>query len=188
MKTELIIILAHQVLFQGMFFIKNIILKRRLKKPIRGWNKEAMISIGFFIIFIALSIVFASENDSIGSIEILDPLVSTSVTTLLLLINLMVSAMSLLHLRDSWRVGVLEDQNTALVTSGIYRFTRNPYFVSYLLMFIAYPMLLQNWLLLILSIIGFTLVHWMILKEESYLFGVHGEGYKKYTETTRRYL
>jgi len=91
----------------------------------------------------------------------------------LLALNLIISAVSLMGLKDSWRVGVLEDQKTELVATGIYRFTRNPYFLSYALMFAAYTVILQNLLLVFLSICGFWLVHYMVLKEEKYLLSIH---------------
>ena len=48
------IILLHQALFQGLFMAKNISLKIKLGKPIRGNNAEANRAVGFFILFIAL--------------------------------------------------------------------------------------------------------------------------------------
>ncbi|MCP4370343.1 MAG: isoprenylcysteine carboxylmethyltransferase family protein [Deltaproteobacteria bacterium] len=91
-------------------------------------------------------------------------------------------------MKDSWRVGVLEDQKTELVTTGIYRFTRNPYFVSYFLMFAAYTVLLQNLILFGLSILGFLIVHKMIMKEEKYLYSVHGDTYEQYKTKVPRYM
>ena len=188
MSVELSILIIHQALFQGMFATKNILLKRRLGQPIRGWNKEATISIVFFVIYIAVDVLIAFISDPVGSTMLLDRLVVTSIACVILFMNLTVSALSLMHLRDSWRVGVLEDQSTDLVTTGIYRYSRNPYFLSYMLMFLAYPILLQNWILLVLSAVGFGLVHWMVLKEERYLLEAHGNSYKEYMQSTRRYL
>ncbi|MDM8541375.1 hypothetical protein QUF90_09820 [Desulfococcaceae bacterium HSG9] len=43
-KTWLVILL-HQLIFQGMFVMKNIILHRKIGKQIRGKNIEATVSI-----------------------------------------------------------------------------------------------------------------------------------------------
>ena len=94
----------------------------------------------------------------------------------------------MIHLKDSWRVGVLEEQKTELITTGIYRFTRNPYFVSYLLTLVAYTVLLQNVILLGLSIVGFGCVHRMVMKEEAYLYSVHGDAYLQYKMKVPRYI
>ena len=187
-SADLSILLIHQVLFQGMFATKNILLKRSLGKPIRGWNKEATASIVFFVIYIALSMVIASRCTPAGKLALLNELQATFIAGAILLLNLLVSALSLLHLRDSWRVGVLEDQSTDLVTTGIYGFSRNPYFLAYMLMFLAYPILLQNWLLLVLSLIGCAMIHWMVLKEERHLLSAHRKSYLEYKQNTRRYL
>ena len=67
-------------------------------------------------------------------------------------------------------------------------FSRNPYFLAYLLMFAGYTMLLQSPLLLILSLIGFGLIHAMILREERYLAKTHAADYERYRQRVPRYL
>jgi protein-S-isoprenylcysteine O-methyltransferase Ste14 len=114
--------------------------------------------------------------------------VALFIALLLMLANLAVGLASLRDLGDSWRVGVIEEQQTQLIESGIYRFTRNPYFVAYLLMFAAYTVLLQSLILLVLSFIGFGMVHAMILKEEKYLAKTHGEAYQQYRQRVPRYF
>jgi protein-S-isoprenylcysteine O-methyltransferase Ste14 len=183
-----LVILLHQLIFQGMFVTKNIILSRKSGKQIRGKNKEANISIAFFVLFICLALGISIYSPSFGEIHLLNDSFVKISGLVLLFLNLMVSGVSLLHLKDSWRVGVLEDQKTDLVTTGIYRFTRNPYFVSYLLMFAAYTVLLQNIILLVLSLVGFLLIHKMILKEEAYLYSEHRETYLQYKIKVPRYI
>ena len=171
-----------------MFFAKNILLKRKLDDQIRGWNKEATFSIGFFLIFIITAIVLAALDTPIGSFRLLNPSAIFPISAGLLILNLTISVLSLLHLRDSWRVGVIEEQQTELITTGIYSMTRNPYFVSYNIMFVSYALMLQNTILVILTIIGFTLVHWMIMKEEAYLREIHGDQYENYCSKVSRYI
>jgi protein-S-isoprenylcysteine O-methyltransferase Ste14 len=183
-----LIILGHQLLFQGMFVAKNMVLRRKLGQPIRGSNREANAAIGFFALFITAALVIGFTGGDFLRLPLLSDGVALGVGVALLLINLGVSGLSLLHLKDSWRVGVIETQHTALVSTGNYRFTRNPYFVTYLVMFAAYTVLLQNLALLGLAIIGFFMVHRMILKEEAYLLSVHGDAYRQYRQAVPRYL
>jgi protein-S-isoprenylcysteine O-methyltransferase Ste14 len=102
--------------------------------------------------------------------------------------NLLIGLASLRDLGDSWRVGVIEEQQTALVESGIYGFSRNPYFVAYLLMFAGYTVLLQSAILLVLSAVGFMLIHLMILREEKHLVTLHPQDYQAYRQRVPRYL
>ena len=188
MNTPTLIILVHQCLFQGAFFGKNLSLRRKLGKPVRGGNSEATLSIVFFIGFICFSLAFASGVIDIGALALMPDSITLGITGLLLALNLLIGLASLKDLGDSWRVGVIEDQQTQLVQGGIYRYTRNPYFVSYLLMFAAYTVLLQNVLLAVLAMIGFGLIHRMIVREERYLLAAHGQIYQDYLQRVPRYL
>ena len=107
---------------------------------------------------------------------------------LLMLMSLGIAAASLNDLGDSWRVGVIEEHKTELIERGVYRFSRNPYFLAYLLKFAAYTIFLQSFLLLLLSVIGFGLVHTMILREEHYLASTHAADYERYRQRVPRYL
>ncbi len=182
------IILLHQLVFQGMFVTKNITLRRKTGKQIRGNNREATISIVFFVLFIGVAVGISILKQPFGEVQLLNGFFAMILGLVLLFLNLIVSGASLTNLKDSWRVGVLEDQKTELIATGIYRFTRNPYFVSYLLMFAAYTILLQNLILFGLSIIGFLFVHKMTIKEEKYLYSVHGDAYVQYKTKVPRYV
>ena len=168
--------------------MKNIILHRRTGKQIRGKNREATNSIVFFVLFIGVAVGISILKQPFGEVQLLNNFLAIIVGLALLFLNLVISGASLINLKDSWRVGVLEDQKTELITTGIYRFTRNPYFVSYLLMFAAYTVLLQNLILFGLSIVGFLFVHKMIMKEEEYLYSVHADAYVQYKIKVPRYI
>jgi len=188
MTSLFIIILFHQIIFMGMFVVKNILTQRQAGKQIRGRNWEANFSILFFTLFISLSLFLSLQEQPMGQLIVFPPLIATSLAFIILLVNLIISILSLMDIKDSWRIGVLEDQTTQLVTSGIYGFTRNPYFVSYFLMFAGYTILLQNLILLGLSFFGFWFIHQMIKKEEDYLNSVHGTAYQSYQQKVARYL
>ena len=133
-----------QLIFQGMFATKNIILHRKIGKQIRGNNIEVKtISIAFFAFFIGIAVVISFLQQPIGKIQLLNAFEAMALGLGLLILNLIVSGASLINLKDSRGVGVVEDQKTELVTIGIYRFSRNPYFLSYTLMFAAYTILLK---------------------------------------------
>jgi len=171
-----------------MFFAKNISLRRRLGIPIRGRNRQVTLSVGFIVLFILISFLLGLFEAPFGTFNLLNRTSALAVALTLLVINLFVGVASLIGLRDSWRVGVLEDQQTGLIERGIYSFSRNPYFLSYLIMFVAYTVLLQNIILLILSPVGFAMIHLMVLKEEKHLTALHGEKYRQYQKRVPRYI
>ena len=142
----------------------------------------------FFIFFIGVAFAISFFKVPFGEVRFLNNNSAVIIGLVLLAFNLIISAASLINLKDSWRVGVVENQKTELIISGIYRFTRNPYFVSYILMFAAYTVILQNLILFGLSILGFLLVHKMIMKEENYLYSVHANAYLQYKKKVPRYI
>ena len=171
-----------------MFFAKNITLRRRLGMSIRGGNREAKLSTGFFFLLILCSVLLGLFENPFGTVDLIARSTALPIALALLAVNLLIGATSLVGLGDSWRVGVLEDQQTDLVEGGIYRFSRNPYFLSYLIMFAAYTVLLQSVILLVLSSVGFAMIHAMVLKEEKHLTALHGEMYRQYQKRVPRYI
>jgi protein-S-isoprenylcysteine O-methyltransferase Ste14 len=167
-----------------MFLAKNILLRQRLRQPIRGFNVEANLSIAFFAIFIGIALWLSLGPGTNGPAW--GP--AQAIAGLLMLASLSIAAASLKDLGDSWRVGVIEEQETELIETGIYRFSRNPYFLAYLLMFAAYTTLLTSPLLLVLSVIGFLMIHAMVIREERYLMSAHKTDYERYRQRVPRYL
>ena len=186
-----ILIISHLFLFESMFFIKNIVLSKKLKGSVRGKNKEASISIILFavtIIIAIISILSGYLNELFIPIPVLSNDYIIFIGMFLLCLNLIISLLALIQMRDSWRVGIKEDDKTELINSGIFRITRNPYFLSYIVLFLAYILLVANVLIIISSLIAFISIHKMIMKEEKYLEALHGQEYLDYKKSVPRYL
>jgi protein-S-isoprenylcysteine O-methyltransferase Ste14 len=96
--------------------------------------------------------------------------------------------LALIAMKNSWRVGIKYDQKTDLVTSGIYRFSRNPYFFSYDILILGYILIFPSIILIILHLALVIIFHNMILEEEKYLESVHGDLYLDYKRKVKRYL
>jgi len=188
MPKSTLLIIGHQVVFQAMFLIKNVYLNQKTGKSIRGQNTDANYSILFIFVFIVCSVSLSFFQSPIGTTRLVNTNTAELLALLLILVNLLIGAAALLTMKDSWRIGVLENEKSPLIVNGIYRMTRNPYFLSYIIMFAAYTVLLQNILLLVLSIFGFMLINSMVNTEEKYLQRVHGEAYLQYKRKVPRYL
>lgn len=80
-------------------------------------------------------------------------------------------------------------ETTALVTSGLFRLSRNPIYVAMTLAYAGLGILLDN--LWVLGLLVPTLVvmrYGVIAREERYLEGKFGEPYQRYRATVRRWL
>lgn len=95
---------------------------------------------------------------------------------------------STVTMKDSWRAGIPEKDKTALVTSGIYRFSRNPAFLGFDLMYLGVFLLFGNGATFVFTIFCMVMLHLQILQEERYLTATFGEAYKEYRGRVLRYF
>lgn len=81
------------------------------------------------------------------------------------------------------------NKTTTLVTSGIFRITRNPMYLSLLLILMAWALWLGNGLAWI-GVIAFVFLmnRFQILREEVYLEKKFGEVYRQYKSRVRRWI
>lgn len=96
--------------------------------------------------------------------------------------------LSVLCMRDSWRAGIPDKDETELVTSGIYHFSRNPAFLGFDLMYVGVLLLYGNLLTLGFSVFAIAMLHLQILQEERYLVNTFGAPYQEYCRHVSRYL
>lgn len=83
---------------------------------------------------------------------------------------------------------VLEDAS-AIVSSGVYRLTRNPMYVGMLLWLLAFGLYLENWLsFVMLPVFVWYLTEFQIKPEERFLLAKFGDEYADYLQRVRRWL
>jgi protein-S-isoprenylcysteine O-methyltransferase Ste14 len=75
-----------------------------------------------------------------------------------------------------------------LQRSGVYRVTRNPQLLAYLLFLVGYMLLWPSWRGLVWLALYGAVAHLMVLTEERHLRRVFGEVYETYCRQTPRYL
>jgi protein-S-isoprenylcysteine O-methyltransferase Ste14 len=78
---------------------------------------------------------------------------------------------------------------TALVTRGIFRYTRNPIYLGMAIMLLAWMVFLESWLS-IAGLIFFVafITRYQIMPEEEALAKVFGEEYNRYRNNVRRWV
>jgi protein-S-isoprenylcysteine O-methyltransferase Ste14 len=76
-----------------------------------------------------------------------------------------------------------------LVTSGIYRITRNPMYIGFTLWYLAVTCWFNSlWPLVVLPVVVIVMHFGVILREERYLEGKFGEEYREYRGRVRRWV
>lgn len=93
-----------------------------------------------------------------------------------------------IFMKSSWRVGIDKNTKTTLVTEGIYKFSRNPAFVGFNLMFLGLFVTYANIFTLIILVINAIAFHLLILQEEKHLLAMFGDDYERYKRKVPRYF
>ncbi|MCJ7936034.1 MAG: DUF1295 domain-containing protein [Chryseobacterium sp.] len=140
-----------------------------------------------FIYTILLS-VFPGTIASAFSIHFLDTDFSRCVGVFFMSMAFVWVTVAQVQMRNSWRIGIDRSMKTALVTHGLFQFSRNPVFlgmtVSLLGFFLAFPTVIAFTFLLI----GSILMQIQIRLEEEHLLEEHGPAYLAYQKTVGRML
>ena len=96
--------------------------------------------------------------------------------------------LSVLCMKDSWRAGIPNKDKTDLVTTGIYRYSRNPAFLGFDFMYVGVLLMYGKLLTLGFSAFAMVMLHLQILQEERYLESTFGADYIAYKQQVFRYL
>ncbi len=177
------------ILFYVFFFLRAILLSGKIGKSIK--SKDFVLNIAILSAGIS-SIIFILQQ-TVPSFEKYALPISNSIAleivgTFLIGIGLILSTVASLNLGRSWRVGVNTSEKTELVTRGIYKFSRNPYFLFYDMVLMGLSLSSQSMLVIVFSVITIIMFHVLIIKEEKYLENMHDVDYRNYKKQTRRYI
>lgn len=96
-------------------------------------------------------------------------------------------ASATITMKSSWRVGIPEEK-TSLITNGIYKWSRNPAFVGFDLLYLAMGFMFSNVLLVIVSVWAAVMLHLQILQEEEHMHNMFGVEYGEYKKHVMRYF
>ena len=107
---------------------------------------------------------------------------------ILMLFGVIVFLIAIVTMQNNWRAGFNENQDTNLVTYGIYSVSRNPAFVGFNLLYIGCALAFPNVVNIAVSLVSLVVFHLQILSEEKFLVQVFGEEYAAYRRTVMRYL
>ncbi len=71
---------------------------------------------------------------------------------------------------------------------GIYRYSRNPIYIGYFLIYLGIGLLIGSWFYLLVTLIYQYATHWLILSEERWCRAQFGESFAEYERKVSRYL
>ncbi len=176
--------------FYGCYFVKLLLQRRKgVRTDQLGRGKigfvrfvEVALKITAWIAPVAeIAAIFLYRGDA--------PLWLRAIGVLLGAVGVDIFILSVTEMGDSWRAGVPEGERTALVTSGIYRISRNPAFLAFDLVYIGILWMFFTWWLCIITAFAVIMLHLQIVNvEEPFLLDTFGKEYLAYKKKVCRYL
>lgn len=180
-----------------MIFILTVLARATLlrRKGIRAIVFGATDKTDFLLVPFVLAIIYAVLANSFR-LPLWEPLVRPFWKTVIPgWMGLVLSAaaimgliVTLISFGDSFRIGIDEEKPDTLVTTGMFRFSRNPIYVCFDLFFIGLFLVHRNIVIITAVIVFALLIHRQILREEEFLCSHYGAEYEEYCRNVRRYL
>lgn len=185
-KITAILILAA---FYTFYFAKILIQKKQFiktnqmgtgNKPGKVLLIERIMSIATVLTgIIGISSIFLTKQFLIPELRITGIIIG--------ILAVLFFASATITMKSSWRVGIPEEK-TSLITNGIYKWSRNPAFVGFDLLYLSMCLLFFNIPLVLVSAWAAVMLHLQILQEEAHMHKMFGEVYDQYKKRTFRYF
>jgi protein-S-isoprenylcysteine O-methyltransferase Ste14 len=74
------------------------------------------------------------------------------------------------------------------VTKGVYRYSRNPMFIGWFLIYFGIVIACISWVYLIIVVLFILIMHYLSPFEEAITLGHYGKAYKEYMERTPKWI
>jgi len=97
-------------------------------------------------------------------------------------------ALTLAVFGDSFRVGIDENKPDKLITNGLFKISRNPVYMCFLIFFAGLFLIHRNIVIAVAVVLFSLAIHRQILREEKFLASHYGAEYEEYRRKVRRYL
>ena len=107
---------------------------------------------------------------------------------IIILLGIVLLILALTAIKDNFLIGINPNTNTSLVTSGIYKISRNPIFLGFDLLYIGLFFVFPNPINLIFTIILVWLFDSLINIEEGYLVSSYKDDYINYKSKVKKYF
>ena len=143
-----------------------------------------------FFLWLAVAVCYVFDARSVvwfGRIACLDNDAAKGLGIVLWVVGLLVGLAGEVALGEAFRID-LPRERTRLITTGIYRYTRNPCVLGVYLVVLGTFLIAPSLLALLAVALNFVGFHLKVQAEEEYLRRTHGEKYEAYCARTGRYL
>lgn len=124
---------------------------------------------------------------TLGRIPVLDTPSIAAIGLVIMALGGGLTMLSQWAMRHSWKIGIPEEQDAPLVTSGLYAFSRNPIYVGMVTALIGTVLAVPNVISVALALAAWISISYQIRMEETHLSRAFGEAYGAYCQRVGRW-
>ncbi|MCX8532553.1 methyltransferase family protein [Chryseobacterium luquanense] len=186
------------VFFLTAFFGTSFIVSKRIGKNPNVLPKDdsaygligKYFKIALFLLFVymILLLIFPQDISLKFNISLLRNNIFKYFGMSLMVLSLIWVLIAQFQMKNSWRIGIDEELKTELITTGLFKYSRNPIFFGMLLSLIGLFFTLPTLISLIFFVVSNILIQTQIRLEEDFLLNQHGKDYLQYKAKVRRFL
>ena len=143
-----------------------------------------------FIAFLSVTIyVFGGEwYEYLMPIWYLENQIIQNVGWVIIHLSLVCIFIAQLQMKDSWRIGIDEENKTELITNGLFQYSRNPIFLGVILSNLGLFMIIPNSGTLLVLVLSYFSIQIQIRLEEEFLQKQFGIEYSGYCKKVKRWI
>jgi protein-S-isoprenylcysteine O-methyltransferase Ste14 len=106
----------------------------------------------------------------------------------LILFSAVICFVAQINMKESWRIGLDTSSNDPLVHNGLYRFSRNPIYLTIFIALAGLFLTMPNWISLSLGLACVPTIQTQVRLEEQFLLSKHGDKYREFCRRVRRWI
>lgn len=194
-----IALLVYVFIYYGVLLVLRswLLYKNTGINPIKNLSKKGMagfIENVFLVCFILVSVIAFNYVWLENNYQYLEPIawLENDVLGLIGIIlgfsGLLIALVAQLQMGNSWRLGLNEQEKTALITKGMYQFSRNPIYLGLMISYLGFFLMAPNALSFGFLTVSYVAMEVKIRLEETYLEENHSFVYSSYRKKVRRWI
>lgn len=165
----------------------NVLANKYKSKKVQVVERTLQIATFTWIIVWVGEIVLANLNIN-NPLKLMDRDFISILGLLVISLGIVFFIVAAITMKNSWRVGIDKSTKSKLITEGIYRYSRNPAFVGFYLMFIGLFFVYMDIITCIIMLLNIYAMNRLVSEEEKHLEESFGDEYIIYKKKTPRYL